>query len=103
MYLFLTRWLTFDQVWGMVSVDQVGGSLNRTVKTSAKNLAEYFKGSQSPFPLMKPHNTQTSGPGSTPISTSTNSGSDQGLKSQAIIGILVGSLIAFLASVAIGA
>ena len=44
----------FDQVWGMVSVDQIGGSLNRTVKNSAKNLANFFKGSKSPFTLQEP-------------------------------------------------
>ena len=38
----------------MVSVDQVGGTLDRTVKNSAKQISSYFKGSKSPFALAAP-------------------------------------------------
>jgi beta-glucosidase len=40
------EWLTFDQVWGMVSVDQIGKTLNRSVKNSARFISEFFKDSK---------------------------------------------------------
>lgn len=45
----------------MVSVDQVGGTLDRTVKNSAKQISSYFKGSKSPFALAAPKVIPSSG------------------------------------------
>ncbi|TPX48519.1 hypothetical protein CcCBS67573_g10199 [Chytriomyces confervae] len=48
------EWLTFDQTWGLVHVDQQGGTLERTVKQSANKLAAFFAGSKSPIALALP-------------------------------------------------
>jgi hypothetical protein len=56
-------------VWGLVSVDQIGGTLNRTVKGSAQQISAFFASSKSPFLLASPSgvsNTTTGATGSNP-------------------------------------
>lgn len=55
------EWLTFDQMWGVVVVDQTSPNLTRTVKNSAKVLSTYFNNSVSPFKLASTSNGPATG------------------------------------------
>ncbi|KAJ3304992.1 hypothetical protein HDV03_002074 [Kappamyces sp. JEL0829] len=48
------EWLTFDQFWGLVDIDQNGKTLNRSVKGTAKFLSSYFSNAKSPYTLPSP-------------------------------------------------
>ena len=54
------EWNTYDQVFGLISVDRQNMTLNRTIKQSAIRLSAYFDNSVSPFKLPDANNNRGS-------------------------------------------
>ncbi|KAJ3302906.1 hypothetical protein HDV03_004478 [Kappamyces sp. JEL0829] len=91
------EWLTFDQVWGLVSVDQQGGTLTRSVKNSAKYLSSYFSNSQSPFTLPAPSAGTVPATTSTPTTSTGGGAADKSGEEKTVVSALLTSLLGFLA------
>jgi beta-glucosidase len=76
------EWNTYDQRFGVVYVDRVNGTLDRTLKNSAMFLRDYFSNAQSPFTV--PRNTDaepapTTGSAANPPTGSGKNGGDQSI------------------------
>jgi beta-glucosidase len=81
------EWNTYDQRFGVVYVDRITGSLNRTIKSSGAFLKEYFNNAKSPFKLPVKSDNGPSSTGNSP--SKGNNGFTLSISFSLVLGIIL--------------